>query len=190
LKSLFDLRQIAGSLSLVTVDSRRSVSATAGVPAQCASGPAGLSIIDHPECTTARDGPASGGEPDSPSKSRPLINAGLRELRRSRLLIIYTPQARSTLDRIRDAADSCPFYANGSRRSTAALPAERDRMVFEWAAAHTCPVAFVLAGGYVGDRLSQATLVDLHRHTMWQPSRRSIRLSSEFVVDSRPWTSV
>ena len=39
-------------------------------------------------------------------------------------------------------------------------------MVFEWAARHACPVAFVLAGAYVGERLTQATLVDLHRQTI------------------------
>ena len=49
---------------------------------------------------------------------------------------------------------------------TAAILAERDRIVFAWAARHACLVAFVLAGGYVGDRLSQTTLVALHRQTI------------------------
>ena len=63
-----------------------------------------------------------------------------------------------------DPHEGCDI--GGLRGMTAAVLAERDRIVFEWAAKHTCPVAFVLAGGYIGDRLSQATLVDLHRHTI------------------------
>jgi acetoin utilization deacetylase AcuC-like enzyme len=43
---------------------------------------------------------------------------------------------------------------------------ERECTVFEWAAAHGLPVAFVLAGGYVGPRLPKETLVALHRHTV------------------------
>jgi len=54
----------------------------------------------------------------------------------------------------------------GLRGMTAAVLAERDRIVFEWAARHACPVAFGLAGGYVGERLPKATLVDLHRQTI------------------------
>jgi acetoin utilization deacetylase AcuC-like enzyme len=108
---------------------------------------------------------------------------------------LYTPQAPSTLDYIRDAADYLPVLGErlaaldagsgfdlviynagvdpydgcdigGLSGMTAAVLGERDRMVFAWAERHTCPVTFVLAGGYVGERLSQATLVDLHRHTI------------------------
>jgi acetoin utilization deacetylase AcuC-like enzyme len=43
---------------------------------------------------------------------------------------------------------------------------EREWMVFEWAAASGLPVAFVLAGGYAGGRLSRDALVDLHRLTI------------------------
>jgi acetoin utilization deacetylase AcuC-like enzyme len=107
----------------------------------------------------------------------------------------YRPQAQSTLDYIRDAADYLPTLKarlaalddgpgfdvviynagvdpyegcdiGGLSGMTAAVLAERDRIVFDWAARHTCPVAFVLAGGYVGNRLSQATLVDLPRQTV------------------------
>jgi acetoin utilization deacetylase AcuC-like enzyme len=49
---------------------------------------------------------------------------------------------------------------------TREILAERERMVFEWARAAGVPVAFVLAGGYTGRRLSQPTLVDLHRLTI------------------------
>jgi acetoin utilization deacetylase AcuC-like enzyme len=107
----------------------------------------------------------------------------------------YRPHVQSTLDYIRDAADYLPTLKarlgglddgpgfdlviynagvdpyegcdiGGLSGMTAAVLAERDQIVFEWAAAHGSPVAFVLAGGYVGNRLSQATLVDLHRQTI------------------------
>ncbi len=44
--------------------------------------------------------------------------------------------------------------------------AQRERLVFDWAAMHGYPIAFVLAGGYVGRDLPQATLVRLHRLTL------------------------
>ncbi len=44
--------------------------------------------------------------------------------------------------------------------------AERERMVFAWLRAQGIPVAFVLAGGYVGPRLPQEQLVALHRLTV------------------------
>ena len=43
---------------------------------------------------------------------------------------------------------------------------QREKMVFHWAAEAKVPVAFVLAGGYSGSRLSRAELVDLHRLTL------------------------
>ena len=46
------------------------------------------------------------------------------------------------------------------------LLAQRERMVFEWARKRRLPIAFVLAGGYIGPRLNQAQLVGLHRLTL------------------------
>jgi acetoin utilization deacetylase AcuC-like enzyme len=43
---------------------------------------------------------------------------------------------------------------------------QRERMVFDWASRAGIPVAFVLAGGYVGSRLSRDHLVALHRLTI------------------------
>ena len=54
----------------------------------------------------------------------------------------------------------------GLRGITASVLAEREQMVFEWARHRRVPVAFVLAGGYVGDALAQDALVDLHRQTV------------------------
>ena len=43
---------------------------------------------------------------------------------------------------------------------------QRERMVFEWCASRGIPVAFVLAGGYPGARMSESDLVDLHLLTV------------------------
>jgi acetoin utilization deacetylase AcuC-like enzyme len=44
--------------------------------------------------------------------------------------------------------------------------AQRERIVFEWCRRRKVPVAFVLAGGYIGPRLAQDKLVALHRMTL------------------------
>ena len=49
---------------------------------------------------------------------------------------------------------------------TTAVLAEREQIVFDWARARRVPVAFVLAGGYLGSRLSEEVLVGLHRLTV------------------------
>jgi acetoin utilization deacetylase AcuC-like enzyme len=57
--------------------------------------------------------------------------------------------------------------------STGGLPgitreilAARERLVFDWCREQRIGVAFVLAGGYVGQQLDEAGLVDLHRLTL------------------------
>ncbi len=42
----------------------------------------------------------------------------------------------------------------------------REEMVFAWCRLHRVPIAFVMAGGYIGTRLSQETLINLHRLTI------------------------
>jgi acetoin utilization deacetylase AcuC-like enzyme len=44
--------------------------------------------------------------------------------------------------------------------------ADREQMVFDWCRERQLPIAFVLAGGYVGARLDERGLVDLHRLTL------------------------
>ena len=44
--------------------------------------------------------------------------------------------------------------------------ANREHIVFEWCRRHGIPVAFSLAGGYVGDKLDQQGLVELHLLTL------------------------
>lgn len=63
-----------------------------------------------------------------------------------------------------DPFEGCP--TGGATGVTRELLAERERLVFDWCRARRLPVAFVLAGGYVGDRLDQAGLVALHRLTL------------------------
>ena len=46
------------------------------------------------------------------------------------------------------------------------LIAQRERIVFDWCRRRALPVAFVLAGGYVGPRLGVEGLVGLHRLTL------------------------
>jgi acetoin utilization deacetylase AcuC-like enzyme len=46
------------------------------------------------------------------------------------------------------------------------LLADRERLVFEWCRARALPVAFVLAGGYLGPALEKEGLVELHRLTL------------------------
>lgn len=49
---------------------------------------------------------------------------------------------------------------------TAEILAARERLVFTWCRERGIPVAFALAGGYVGARLDRDELVDLHRETI------------------------
>jgi acetoin utilization deacetylase AcuC-like enzyme len=52
------------------------------------------------------------------------------------------------------------------RGITAAILAERERLVFDWCRSHGLAVAFVLAGGYAYGEAGQSELVDLHRLTI------------------------
>jgi acetoin utilization deacetylase AcuC-like enzyme len=54
---------------------------------------------------------------------------------------------------------------------TAKVLADREALVFDFAEAHDIPVAFVLAGGYVSDDLTESALVDLHRLTIARAAR-------------------
>ncbi|WP_072690264.1 hypothetical protein [Rhodococcus marinonascens] len=46
----------------------------------------------------------------------------------------------------------------------------REHLLFSWCQAREVPVAFALAGGYVGTRLDEKELVDLHRLTISEAS--------------------
>ncbi|MEI7764140.1 MAG: hypothetical protein WCI85_12980 [Comamonadaceae bacterium] len=51
--------------------------------------------------------------------------------------------------------------------------ASREQMVFNWCRQQELPVAFSLAGGYIGEKLDQQGLVDLHRLTLSAAARQS-----------------
>ncbi len=82
----------------------------------------------------------------------------------------------STLERTAPRFDLCIYNAGmdpyegcdigGLSGITPTILARREMMVLEWCLRRGIPVAFVLAGGYVGDRLSQEELVILHRFTI------------------------
>jgi len=108
----------------------------------------------------------------------------------------YTPKAQLTLDIVSDAAkylptiwrrlaeletrapqfDLCLYNAGmdpsekcgtgGLRGIDEAMLAEREELVFSWCHERKIPIAFVLAGGYIGGALNEAGLVDLHRLTL------------------------
>jgi acetoin utilization deacetylase AcuC-like enzyme len=63
-----------------------------------------------------------------------------------------------------DPYEGC--VAGGKTRITREVLAARECMVFEWCKSRGLPVAFVLAGGYVGANLDERELVDLHRLTL------------------------
>lgn len=63
-----------------------------------------------------------------------------------------------------DPSEDCGV--GGLKGLTSAHLAERERLVFEWCRLRGIPVAFTLAGGYLGPNLEVEGLVDLHRLTI------------------------
>ncbi len=91
----------------------------------------------------------------------------------------YLPQIRSRLDSLEEQApafDLCLYNAGmdpyegcavgGLHGINQEMLKEREELVFAWARRRRIPIAFVLAGGYVGPGLDQAKLVALHRLTL------------------------
>lgn len=68
-----------------------------------------------------------------------------------------------------DPCESCSV--GGRAEITSEMLAERERPVFEWCRRRRLPVAFALAGGYVGPGLDERGLVALHRLTLSAASR-------------------
>ena len=63
-----------------------------------------------------------------------------------------------------DPHEGCPL--GGLPGITTSVLASREQMVFQWCRRNELPVAFVLAGGYVGPALSVGGLTALHRLTL------------------------
>ena len=88
----------------------------------------------------------------------------------------YLPTIEARLAALDGSFDLCIYNAGmdpdercmigGFPGITAEVLRRRDEMVFSWAKAHGVPIAFVLAGGYAGGRLSREELVKLHRITI------------------------
>ncbi len=57
---------------------------------------------------------------------------------------------------------------------TRSLLAAREQLVFDWCRQRGLPVAFLLAGGYIGEKLDQQGLVDLHRLTLSAAAQSSL----------------
>lgn len=51
----------------------------------------------------------------------------------------------------------------------------RERMIFDWCRQRGIPIAFALAGGYLGSRLTREELVNLHRMTIFEAARSRSR---------------
>jgi acetoin utilization deacetylase AcuC-like enzyme len=63
-----------------------------------------------------------------------------------------------------DPHEHCPM--GGMAGITRDILEQRERLVFEWCRRNRQPVAFALAGGYIGRRLDERGLIDLHRLTI------------------------
>ncbi|QDT70996.1 arginase family protein [Lacipirellula limnantheis] len=63
-----------------------------------------------------------------------------------------------------DPFEDCP--TGGQAGITRQTLAAREAMVFEWCDRRRLPIAFVLAGGYLGPSLDECGLVSLHRLTL------------------------
>jgi hypothetical protein len=56
---------------------------------------------------------------------------------------------------------------------TSEILSAREQLVFNWCRERKLAIAFVLAGGYIGDRLSEDGLVNLHRLTLSAATART-----------------
>lgn len=67
----------------------------------------------------------------------------------------------------------------------AQMIAEREHLVFDWGVQQKTPVAFVLAGGYVGEQVDRLMLVNLHRLTITAARATHARPSSASAGTAR-----
>ena len=106
---------------------------------------------------------------------------GYRPARQQTLQLVsqadaYLPTIAGALERAEGPWDLVLYNAGmdphqdsdigGLRGITTEMLAEREHLVFDWARRRGVPVAFVLAGGYSGARLSREALAGLHRLTI------------------------
>ena len=117
---------------------------------------------------------------------------------------VYTPAERTTLDLVASADTYLPTIVRRLEEIDARAPrfdlclynagmdphedcevgglagidehilSKREEMVFQWSRARNTPIAFVLAGGYIGPRLDKPMLVKLHRLTLSAAARHLV----------------
>jgi acetoin utilization deacetylase AcuC-like enzyme len=95
---------------------------------------------------------------DDAEKYLPIIGRRLKELEQN-----APPFDLCLYNAGMDPFEGCPI--GGLRGINEHILAEREELVFDWCSTHRVPVAFVLAGGYVGPLMDVARLVELHRLT-------------------------
>ncbi len=88
----------------------------------------------------------------------------------------YLPVIECLLDMQEQPPDICIYNAGidpyenchegGLSGITYYVLKQREELIFNWAKRNKIPIAFAMAGGYVGDQLDQASLVALHRLTL------------------------
>lgn len=94
-----------------------------------------------------------------PSDYLPTIERRLKELEE------YAPRFDLCLYNAgMDPYEHCPM--GGLLGITRDILDKRERLVFEWCSERGLPVAFAIAGGYIGRRLGEQGLADLHRLTI------------------------
>lgn len=71
-----------------------------------------------------------------------------------------------------DPAEGCSD--GGLAGITRSLLAAREQLVFDWCRQRDLPVAFFLAGGYIGEKLDAPGLVELHRLTLLAAAQSSL----------------
>jgi acetoin utilization deacetylase AcuC-like enzyme len=96
----------------------------------------------------------------------------------------YLPMLQTCLHQLEHDAprfDLCIYNAGmdphkrclygGRQGVTTELLAERERVVFAWCRQRNIPIAFTLAGGYIGPQLTREELVGLHRLTIEEATK-------------------
>ena len=95
----------------------------------------------------------------APSDYLPTIERRLKELEQ------YAPRFDLCLYNAgMDPYEHCSM--GGLSGITREILEKREQLVFDWCANRGLPVAFVIAGGYIGRRLDERGLTDLHRLTI------------------------
>lgn len=107
-------------------------------------------------------------------------NSALWDIDQADKYLTTVKQAVAQADRI-GSFDLCLYNAGmdpyqgcdigGLEGITEEVLAQRERIVFDWCRQQGLPIAFVLAGGYIGSRLDESALVDLHRLTLTEGAR-------------------